>query len=187
VSNFPTLDTDRLLLREIVAEDAPALFTILSNAEAMCWLGTDPLSDLKQAARMVETFSGWRKMPNPGTRWGIQRKGANELIGSCGLFKWNRDWKNCVIGFELAQPARGVGYMREAASAMLAWGFENMELHRVQAQVHPENAASITLLRALGFIQEGHLREAGFWLGRHHDLLQFALLRHDYISFLSKH
>ena len=62
----------------------------------------------------------------------------------------------------------------------MAWGFEHMELNRVEAHVHPENAASIKLLRTLGFVQEGHLREAGFWRGEHHDLLQFALLRRAY-------
>lgn len=71
--------------------------------------------------------------------------------------------------------------MLEALSAALAWGFEHMELNRVEAQVHPANAASIKLVRALGFAHEGRLREAGFWLGEHHDLLQFALLRRGYL------
>ena len=55
-----------------------------------------------------------------------------------------------------------------------------MALNRVEAQVHPENTASIHVLRTLGFMQEGRLREAGFWLGGHHDLLQLALLRREY-------
>ena len=67
--------------------------------------------------------------------------------------------------------------MHEALSIVLAWGFEHMSLNRIEAQIHPENHASIKLATRLGFVCEGHLREAGFWLGAHRDLLQYALLR----------
>ena len=180
--DFPTLETERLLLREIVASDAPVLFAIHGDCESMRWFGTDPLDDLQQAEQLVETFAAWRRMPNPGTRWGIQTKADGRLVGTCGLFKWNRGWKSCIVGYELARSAWGAGLMTEALSVVLAWGFEHMELNRVEAQVHPENAASTKLLATLGFVREGHLREAGFWLGQHHDLLHFALLRREYLA-----
>lgn len=181
--DFPTLQTNRLLLREIVAADVPELFAIHSDIEAMRWFGSDPLTNLQQAEELVETFASWRQMPNQGTRWGIQRQSDNQLLGTCGLFKWNRDWKSCIAGYELAQSAWGEGFMVEALSAALTWGFEHMELNRIEAQVHPENSASIKLVRTLGFIQEGHLREARFWHGKHQDVLQFALLRREYQPF----
>jgi [ribosomal protein S5]-alanine N-acetyltransferase len=182
MSDFPQLETDRLLLREIVAEDAPDLFAIHGNAEAMRWFGADPVTSLQQAHNLVEVFAGWRHLPNPGTRWGIQQKADNRFVGSCGLFKWNRSWKSCVTGYELAPFAQGTGLMFEALSAILDWGFETMQLNRVEAQVHPQNIASIRLLQKLGFKQEGHMREAGFWCGEHHDLQLFALLRLDYLT-----
>jgi ribosomal-protein-alanine N-acetyltransferase len=180
MSSFPTIETERLVLREIVATDASALFAIHGDADAMRWFGADPLVDIAQAEKMIETFASWRQMPNPGTRWGIQRRSDSALIGSCGLFKWNRGWKSCVTGYELAQSAWDQGFMVEALHAVLVWGFEHMELHRVEAQVNPENAASLKLLQRLGFVHEGHMREAGFWLGKHHDLLQFGLLRREH-------
>ena len=179
MTGFPTIETDRLLLREIVASDAPALLAMHGDAQAMRWFGSDPLTELAQAEKLVEMFAGWRHMPNPGVRWGIQRKPDGTLIGSCGLSKSNRGWKSCIIGSALARAAWGPGFMTEALSEALAWGFRDMELHRVEAQVHPENAASMKLLRHLGFVREGHLREAGFWQGQHHDLVLFALLRRD--------
>lgn len=182
MSDFPTLETDRLILREIVASDAPALYDIHSDARAMRWFGSDPLVNLQHAEKLIETFASWRQMPNPGTRWGIERKSDNRLLGTCGLFKWNRGWRSCIAGYELARSAWGAGFMVEALSAALTWGFEHMELNRVEAQVHPENVASIRLLRTLGFVEEGRLREAGFWLGEYHDLLQFALLQSEYLT-----
>ena len=180
MSDFPDLETDRLLLREIVASDAPDVLAIHGDAVAMRWFGSDPLATLQQAQKLVEIFAGWRQLPNPGTRWAIRRKVDNRFLGSCGLFKWNRGWKSCVIGYELGSFAWGEGFMTEALSAILHWGFENMGLNRIEAQVHPENIASINLMRKLGFVQEGHMREAGYWLGEHHDLQQFALLRREY-------
>jgi ribosomal-protein-alanine N-acetyltransferase len=180
MSDFPAFETPRLLLRELVAADAPALFAIHGDADAMRWYGADPMIDVRQAQRLIEIFAGWREMPNPGVRWGMQSKASDQLIGTCGLFKWNRGWKTCTVGYELARTARGAGLMAEALSAALTWGFACMQLHRIEAQIHPENAASLKLARGLGFVQEGRAREAGFWQGQHHDLLQFGLLRQDW-------
>jgi len=179
---FPTLETERLRLREIVAADAPTLFAIHSDVAAMRWFGTDPLTELAQAEKLVETFASWRKLPNPGVRWGIETRADGRLVGTCGLFKWNRGWQSCSLGYELAAGAQGRGLMKEALAAALAWGFVQMALHRVEAQIHPDNAASIVLVRGLGFVEEGCGREAGFWLGEHQDLLQFGLLRREFAA-----
>lgn len=175
--DFPTIESRRLILREIVASDAPALLAIHGDKDAMRWFGADPLKELVQAEKLIETFASWRLMPNPGVRWGLEDRASGALIGSCGLFKWNRSWRSCIVGYELAKVAQRNGFMTEALSAILAWGFKEMELHRIEAQVHPENAASLRLLGNLGFVQEGCMREAGFWSGQYHDLLLFALLR----------
>ncbi|TCU90377.1 ribosomal-protein-alanine N-acetyltransferase [Iodobacter fluviatilis] len=177
-SPFPLIQTPRLNLRELVAGDAAAIFAIHSDADAMRWFGCDTMADLAAASQLIKIFASWRTMPNPGTRWGIEYQG--QIVGSCGLFKWDKNAKHCHIGYELAQSHWGMGLMREALLAILAWGFEHMALNRIQAQVHPQNSASIKSLESLGFVQEGCFREAGFWHGQHHDLLQYALLKRDW-------
>ncbi|SDU98413.1 GNAT family N-acetyltransferase [Pseudomonas mucidolens] len=178
MNTFPILHTERLHLRELVADDAPVLFEIYRNAEAMRWFGIDPMTELAQAHALIATFSHWRTQPNPGTRWGLEHDGR--LLGSCGLFKWNRSWNSCSLACELAPSAWGNGLMSEALHAMLEWGFAQMQLHRVEALVHPRNSACQALLGRLGFTQEGMLREAGFWGGRYQDLQIFSLLCHEY-------
>jgi ribosomal-protein-alanine N-acetyltransferase len=181
MSDFPYLETERLLLRELTASDAHDVFAIHSDRQAMRWFGSDPLTSVQEAQKLIETFAGWRQLPNPGTRWGIQRKTDLRFLGTCGLFRWNRSWKSCVTGYELASFAQKQGFMFEALTTILGWGFENMGINRVEAQVHPDNLTSIKLLSNLGFVQEGCMREAGFWLGSHHDLQQFGLLRRDFV------
>jgi ribosomal-protein-alanine N-acetyltransferase len=175
--DFPTLETSRLTLREILESDAESLLQVHGDGEHMKWFGSDPIPDLDGARKLVATFAGWRKDPVSGTRWAIELKDRPGLIGTCGLFRWNRNWRSCTLGYEISPAQQGRGYVKEALQTILPWGFEVMELHRIEAQVHPDNKPSLALLQALGFQQEGRLREAGYWSGRHHDLLHHALLK----------
>lgn len=183
MSDFPNLETARLVLREIAASDASSLLSILSDANAMQWLGANPLVSYEEATQLIRTYSEWRAAPTPGTRWAIIQKSTNKFIGTSGLFKWHRTRRSCSVVYELARDARGNGLMSEALTAVLNWGFDNMSLNRIEAQVHPSNKPSLKLLERFGFVREGLLRQAGFWLGKHHDLYQYALLRSEYVSF----
>lgn len=71
---FPSIETERLLLREIVESDAEDLFAIHGDSELMRWFGSEPLKDLAAAQGLVKTFVDWRNLANPGTRWAIQSK-----------------------------------------------------------------------------------------------------------------
>jgi len=179
---FPTLETSRLVLRELTEDDAPVLFAIHGNAEAMRYFGTDPLQDLDQARKLIEKFAALRTAPNPGVRWGLEVKASRRLIGTCGLFAWNREWRKCATGYELDIEARGKGLMHEALTAALSWGFAEMQLNRVEAQVHPANGPSLSLVERLGFRREGLLREVARWGESFHDLLQLGLLRTDWFA-----
>ncbi|MGC5700765.1 GNAT family N-acetyltransferase [Pseudomonas sp. NFXW11] len=182
MSDFPVLRTPRLILRELGPADVPALFAIHSDAQAMQWFGTEPITDYQQAEQLLALFASWRTLANPGTRWGIERHDQPGLLGTCGLFKWHRQWRSCAVGFELAKSAQGQGLMGEALQAIVGWGFAHMALNRIEAQVHPQNLASLKLLERQGFVREGVARQAGYWLGAHHDLVQYSLLRAEFCA-----
>lgn len=177
---FPELETNRLRLRELTPADAPTIFAIHGNAPAMRFFGTDPLVNVNEARNLIEKFASWRAMPNPGVRWGLEEKTTSLLVGTCGLFGWNREWCKCGTGYELSPEARGRGYMREALVAVFSWGFAQMHLNRIEAQVHADNAPSLALAEKLGFQREGRLRQVARWGEEFHDLLQLGLLRTDW-------
>lgn len=176
---FPLLHTRRLNLRQIVPADAPALFSIHSDVEWMQWYGVDPITSLVEAEHLADLFASWF-VAGTGFRWALERKQDRQLIGTCGLFRWNKSWRNCVIGYEIKRAHQRQGYMREAVSAILDYGFDVMSLHRVQAETHPDNQASIGLATRLGFRFEGVHREQAYWDGRFHDLNCYSLLQHDW-------
>jgi [ribosomal protein S5]-alanine N-acetyltransferase len=67
--------------------------------------------------------------------------------------------------------------MREALVEVFAWGWQHMELDRIEAHIHPENAPSRALIERLGFVQQALLRDGGFSDGKPHDMIQYAMLR----------
>lgn len=176
---FPNLITQRLNLRQITADDVPALFAIHSDSDWMQWYGVDPISSLVEAEQLADLFAGW-SAAGTGFRWALERKQDKRLLGTCGLFRWNKSWRNCVIGYEIQRTFHGQGYMREAVTAILNYGFDMMALHRVQAETHPDNLPSIGLASRLGFRFEGVHREQAYWDGRFHDLNCYSLLERDW-------
>lgn len=177
---FPSIQTERLLLREIVERDAEQIFAMHGDPDLMRWFGTDPLNDLAAAQGLIKRFASWRLDENPGARWGIQTREQDHLLGTCGLFKWDRNWRKCMIGYELSAHAQKQGFMRETLAAVMTWGFAQMALNRIEAMVHPDNLDSLKLLRQLGFVDEGRLRQVGYWGGQYHDMLQLSLLRGEW-------
>jgi ribosomal-protein-alanine N-acetyltransferase len=72
--------------------------------------------------------------------------------------------------------------MSEALHAMIEYGFENLHLNRLEAFVLPGNERSSHVLRKLGFVEEGVLREYGFWENQFWDMRCFSLVKRDWQS-----
>jgi ribosomal-protein-alanine N-acetyltransferase len=110
------------------------------------------------------------------------RNGDDQLIGSCGFNAWNKRAFNGEIGYELLPEYWNNGYMTEAISAIVTYGFANLHLHRIEAWVVPGNVSSARVLQKTGFRSEGIMRDKGYWHGRFHDLQLFALLKTEFQS-----
>jgi RimJ/RimL family protein N-acetyltransferase len=87
----------------------------------------------------------------------VERLADGAPVGMCGLIK--RDWLPDIdIGYAFLPAARGQGFAREAARAVLAWAQQQLALARVVAIVTPTNRPSLALLEQLGFADEGEVR-----------------------------
>ena len=113
-------------------------------------------------------------------RWAICRPEApEELLGTCGFNLWVQNSARAVLGFDLARANWRQGIMSEALGLLLDYGFQQMELNRVEAVVFRDNDASCRLLAKLGFAREGLLREYEYLHGRLQDMYMYSLLRQD--------
>lgn len=180
---FPILETPRLILREIVRADASSILRIRGDAEVTRYNTGAPYQNLDDAIALIDDMALLYRQKRE-LRWGITLKGVDGLthgvIGMCGYNYWVQADHRASIGYDLARAFWRDGIMTEALRAVLGFGFAQMSLNRIEADVAVENTASIKLLRKLGFRKEGLQREQFFEDGLYHDLLLFGLLRREY-------
>jgi ribosomal-protein-alanine N-acetyltransferase len=176
-SEFPILETPRLILREIVAADAPALFAFRSDPVEQKH-NDPPLTSLAEAEELIERLTVEHR-DHGAVRWGLTVKGENDVVGLLGYNYWTKPHQRAGIGYDLSRRLWGRGLMSEAVRAVLRHGFEAMDLNRVEAHTTAENTPSIRMLRRLGFRQEGTLHEHFFEDGTFHDVALYVMLRRD--------
>jgi len=175
--SFPSFETSRLMLRSMQATDSAALFGILSDDEVTRYYDDESFTNMSQATSQIEAWEhGF--VNKRCIRWGIVRKGELEIIGTCGFYGFHTRHMRASIGYELARSAWRQGIMTEALDAIIAFGFRELTLNRIDAVVLPENKASILLLEKLGFSHEGLLKEYENWGNKGFvDLCMLSLLK----------
>ncbi|TDR36683.1 RimJ/RimL family protein N-acetyltransferase [Tahibacter aquaticus] len=178
LSAVPLLETPRLRLRTVRRDDLAAIYALHADPRAMRYWSCAPWTQAQQAedwfaqrARQGETEEIWP--------WGISRIGADTLIGLVTVFAVNRSQHRAEIGYLLDPAHWGKGYAREALRAALAYGFEALQLLRVEADIDPRNEASCRLVEKLGFRREGYLRERWRVNGEITDTALYGLLRRE--------
>ncbi len=178
---FPTLETPRLILREIRLDDAEFWLRNFSDPEVVELTAYEPPRDLEAAKAEIVRFVIRLFEEGAGFRWGITLRGHPELIGTLGYHQWHREGGGIArVGYELLREHRRQGIMSEALGAILDYGFGPMGLHRVEALTDPVNTASRRLLGSLGFREEGVLRENTAFRGRFIDDVVYALLAREW-------
>jgi len=172
------LHTERLTLRFIDGGDADALFRLFSDPEALRYWSSTAWLHVAQAADNIEqTLKGYAD--GAALRLALVLPDG-ELIGTATLYGFDRRNHRCEIGYMLARPHWGQRYMQEALAALIGYGFGALELHRIEADIHPDNIASARILEGLQFRREGHLRERWFVGGEVSDSIIYGLLRGDW-------
>ncbi len=136
--------------------------------------------DMKTARRELKIYFADNFRKGTGIRWGIALKGSGELVGSAGLFNWNKKTFQVETGYDLDPRYSGQGIMTEAMTAIIQYAFRVMNVNRIEALVAPRNRSSERLVRRLGFHKEGTLREHDFYMGKLSDDYLFSLLKSDW-------
>ncbi len=172
-TTFPTLRTPRLTLREIVPEDAEALFRIRSDERVMRHILRPRQQDVSEAAQLIEVMRN-AYAQNDSVVWGLSLHGQPDLIGNIVL--WNIDKANhrAETGYLLHPDYWRQGLMDEAMTAVLEYGFRALNFHTIEAHTEAENEASGRLLLKHGFVQEAWFRENVLFEGRFHDMKVFG-------------
>jgi [ribosomal protein S5]-alanine N-acetyltransferase len=188
------LTTDRLILREFVEADWPAVLAYQRDPRYLRythWIDRSP-QDVKQFVQMF--LSQQFAQPRTKYQFAVVLKDTQRLIGNCGIrLAVSRlprslaartseaiDAHEADIGYELAPAHWGHGYATEAARAIVAFGFTELRLHRISAWCVADNTASAHVLEKVGMWLEGRLRENEYFKDRWWDTLLYAILKTEW-------
>ncbi|MCL5997693.1 MAG: GNAT family N-acetyltransferase [Chloroflexi bacterium] len=174
-----SLETPRLILRPLRLDDVDFIFKHFSDPlVTRHLLDEEPMVKREEAVELFEFFQDMAGKTYK--RWGILHKEDGVLIGTCGFHKWDQRRFHAEVGYDLSAQYWGRGLMVEALQAMLKYGFERMQLNRVEALVYVENPQSVHVLEKLGFQREGVLREYFYRNGQFFDHFIYSLLKREW-------
>ncbi len=179
LSQFPELETRRLILRKFTMMDAIAHYELRANEEAMQYMDR-PLCENKEAAMkdIKETHQNFRD--KKGLWWALADKRNNKFMGYVGFKDINQNDKSAEIGYVLHPDYWSSGWMTEAVAAALKFVFEELNLHRVVGNINPNNEASRGLLKKFGFQKEAYFREDYYFNGEFLDSEIYGLLTTEF-------
>ena len=154
------LETERLSLREVVADDAPFMLELLNSPGFLENIGDRGVRDEDQArAYIEERVLGSYRDHGFGMWLAVQRSDAAS-VGLAGLVR--REGLDMPdVGYAFVQQVWGKGYAQEAAAAVLAHAQGPMGIPKLAAITTPENFASMAVLRKIGFTFQGMIELPG--------------------------
>ncbi|MBB1284523.1 GNAT family N-acetyltransferase [Flavisolibacter sp. BT320] len=173
---FPAMQTGRLLLRQMRLSDAPALHKLRSNKDVMQYINRPLTQTLEEAEGWVNVIID-AVSRNEGITWAIcLKESPDEHVGNIGIWRIDKANHRGEVGYMLDPSLQGRGIMYEAIQPVISYGFEQLGLHSLEAQIDPRNQASAALLRKAGFVQEGYFRQNCFHNGSFTDTAVYSLL-----------
>jgi [ribosomal protein S5]-alanine N-acetyltransferase len=177
----PILETERLILRPITPEDAPAVFDYASNPNMTRFTLFETHQTIDESRWFVNDHVRSRyacKEPDP---FAITLKGEpDRMVGALGAHWVSQPNGTMEMGYALAEPHWGKGLVVEAAAAVIGYVFTEYAVERLQARVFVGHNPSERVLQKLGFTREGVLRSLIFRRGAWHDLVIYSLLREEW-------
>ena len=161
---FENIETERLLLRKITDEDAEQLYKNIYNDFEYCkYYYQLPFEVFENYKPLVEKYKEYYENGNH-FRWCIVLKDTNEIIGTVLLHTKNLLDNNCKIGYIIGKKYTKNGYAKEAVKAVLDFGLNKANFHRIDAEIVESNDDSIKLAESVGMHFES-LREDGYKIG----------------------
>lgn len=171
---FPTIKTNRLLLRQFQESDIESVFKGLSHPEVIKYYGVS-YNSLEATKVQMEFFYDLEKNKT-GIWWAVCNLDNSIFYGASGLNSLSKEHKKAEIGFWLMPEFWGKGIIQEVVPLICEHGFDMLGLHRIEALIETENSNSKSVMSKLGFMYEGTMRECEIKNGKYISLDIFAKL-----------
>ena len=178
-SHMPQLETERLILRRMRVGDEQDMYEYARRSEVTRYLLWSPHPDLIYTRDYLR-YLATRYATGSFYDWAIVLKSNSRMIGTCGFTSFDHAHDAAEIGYVLNPDYRGQGIAPEAVRAVLAFGFERLALHRIEARFIEGNAASLRVMEKVGMHLEGYRREAMLVKGSYRTIGYCSILASEY-------
>ncbi|MBE6538633.1 MAG: GNAT family N-acetyltransferase [Ruminococcaceae bacterium] len=178
-TRMPDIETERLLLRRMRADDAEDMYEYASDSEVTRYLTWFPHPDSRYTRDYLE-YLGTRYRVGDFFDWAITLKESGKMIGTCGFTSFDYTNDSAEMGYVLNPKYRGQGIVPEALRAVLDFGFGNLALHRAEAKFIEGNEASRRVMEKVGMKFEGIKRGGMLIKGEYRDIGICAVLRDEF-------
>lgn len=175
-----TIETERLILRKFEYSDDEAMLKYWVADEKIQSLYSEPVYSTKTEVKgLLDKYIGSYEREDY-YRWAVIEKASGVCIGQIAYFLVDSKNHFAEIEYCIGTAFQCKGYATEATKAVIAYGFNEMNLHKVQICTKTINAPSKRVIEKCGFTYEGTLRDYfymnGEYVGRHY----FSILRSEY-------
>ncbi|MGC4108008.1 MAG: GNAT family N-acetyltransferase [Thermomicrobiales bacterium] len=174
---IPTLTTrsGRFVLRPFTLDDAEDVHTHLADPRIAPWTLHIVHPYPEGAGSAWIATHGSNAASGTEITWAITSPDDDRVIGAIAMHLEQRH-QRAEIGYWLAVPWWGQGVMSDAAQTVVAYGFENLKLHRIQATCLPHNVGSYRVMEKAGTTFEGILRDYVLHGNAHADIAMYAIV-----------
>ena len=178
------IETKHLILQKFREDDFAAVHSYASNLENVVYMPFGPNTEDDTKAFISMAISEAEKVPCKNYYYAVMLKDSGMLIGSCDIGYRNLLSTNeAEMGWLLHRDYWNQGYGSEVGEALLDFGFEEMNLHRIVANCDAENIASFRVMEKIGMRREGLFLESRpahkFSANKYGDTLTYAILRRE--------
>lgn len=174
LAGFNTLQTERLILRPVQPDDAEAMFDYLRDEETVRFITVPPV---KTVTEVLENSIQSYFMLDPIGKWAIVYD--QKMVGTIDL-RLNEAHRQAEIGYVLNKRYWGQGIMPEAAQAILAVGFDQLQLVRIFSEHDTRNPKSGRVMTKIGMQQEGVALKSQIIKGEIVDMVHYAITDTQY-------
>jgi len=177
--NLETIETRNLLLKALSPSDINYIFEHYTKPGIKEILGHRSEEDYQKEETKYR--NGYSSYNRSFKLFLLIDKISKSIIGRCGLHNWNAEHKRAEIGYVMEDEVfKRKGLMTEALEAVIDYGFNQMNLHRIEALVGSNNIPSLRLMEKYNFIKEGIAREHYYIAGKYENSVLFSKLHSEY-------